>query len=63
MDIDGDMIICGGPYADPERSFFEIMAGTGKWKGIKGTRLHRRLALRTNHVGHKVKVTFKFLPK
>ena len=71
-DIDGDMIIYGGPYADPASIFFEIMAGTGKWKDIKGTTARRRLVRSkpgkgampgTYQVCHKVKVTLELPPK
>lgn len=71
-DIDGDIIIFGGPYADPESSFLPFMMGTGKWKGIKGTTLRKRLvrskfgkeAMPGTYQGcHSVKVTFELPPK
>jgi hypothetical protein len=41
-DLDGDMIIYGGPYAAPG-SPWKYILGTGKWKGIKGTFTGQRI--------------------
>ena len=71
-DIDGDMILYGGPYDDPNSSYLEIMAGTGKWKGIKGTTLRRRLVRSKPGLGampgtyqgcHNVKLTIELPTK
>lgn len=75
-DLDGDMIIYGGPYAAPgSGSGAKIELGTGKWKGIKGTFNRKRIVRSKPRKGampgtyqgcHKVKVTFELpyaLPK
>ena len=70
-DIDGDMMIFGGPYTGPGFDC-KFMAGTGKWKGIKGTYSHKRLvyskpgkeAMPGTYQGcHKVTGTFELPPK
>ncbi len=71
-DLDGDMMILGGPYAGPGWSGCKFMAGTGKWKGIKGTHDRKRLvrskpfkgAMPMTYQGcHKVTGTFELPPK
>jgi hypothetical protein len=71
-DLDGDMMIYGGEYGAPGTSFGTFMAGTGKWKGIKGTGLRKRLvrskprkgAMPMTYQGcHKVTGTFELPPK
>ena len=66
-DLDGDMMIVGGPYTD-----CVFMAGTGKWKGIKGTMQRQRLVRSkpgkgampgTYQVCHKVTGTFELPTK
>jgi hypothetical protein len=43
-DLDGDMIITGGPYAGfGPGSGERIQLGTGKWKGYKGTGSSQRI--------------------
>ena len=70
-DLDGDMMIFGGPYTGLG---FDVnfMAGTGKWKGIKGTHSHERFvrskpgteAMPGTYQGcHKVTGTFELPPK
>jgi hypothetical protein len=70
-DLDGDMMIFGGPYTGPGWNC-KFMAGTGKWKGIKGTYSHARLvfsmpgkeAMPGTYQGcHKVTGTFELPPK
>ena len=71
-DLDGDMIIFGGPYGGPGTGDWKFMAGTGKWKGIKGTSSRRRLvrskhgkeAMPGTYQGcHRVTGTFELAPK
>jgi hypothetical protein len=70
-DLDGDMIIFGTPYTGLGFDC-KFMAGTGKWKGIKGTYSHKRLvrskpgkgAMPGTYQGcHKVTGTFELPPK
>jgi len=42
-DLDGDMMIFGGRYIGLGTRDFRFFAGTGKWKGIKGTSLRERI--------------------
>lgn len=70
-DLDGDMIIYGGPYTAPG-SGRKFLAGTGKWKGIKGTFAGRRIvrnkprkgAMPNTYQGcNRYKGTFELPPK
>jgi hypothetical protein len=71
-DLDGDMIIYGGEYGPRGTSFGKFLGGTGKWKGIKGTNLRKRLVRSKPRKGampgtyqgcHKVTGTFQLPPK
>jgi hypothetical protein len=71
-DLDGDMMIFGGPYTGLGWDGCMLMAGTGKWKGVKGTLPRERLvrnkpgkgAMPGTYQGcHRVKVTFELPPK
>ena len=45
-DVDGDMIIQGGPYSGLIMEF-KFIEGTGKWKGITGSFVSHRLVRNT----------------
>jgi hypothetical protein len=71
-DLDGDMLIYGGPLTAPGSSDFKFMQGSGKWKGIKGTMPLRRIAGSKPGKGampgtfqhcHRATVTFELPPK
>ena len=71
-DLDGDMIIYGGPVAAPGSFDYKLMLGTGKWKGIKGAVSLQRIIRTKPGKGampdtwqqlHKMTVTFELTPK
>ena len=71
-DIDGDMIIYGGPYGAPGTGGVSFLMGTGKWKGIKGTFTYNRVVRSKPRKGvmpftyqgcNKYKGTFELPPK
>lgn len=71
-DLDGDMIIFGGPYRAPGDSDYKWLFGTGKWKGIKGSLEGQRIvrskpgkgAMPGTYQGcNRIKGTFELPPK
>jgi hypothetical protein len=71
-DLDGDMLIYGGPLTAPGSTDFKYMVGSGKWKGIKGNMSLRRIVGSKPGKGampgtgqhcHRATVTFELPPK